>query len=1023
MGAEGAIAAAGTTLVDVALGTMEAVMVAVTATARAMWVAVGGFPGLLLTAATIILGNVLAQWIGGLDTASSALENHEALLQRIIDDYHKAAESADDFAKKALQSSTVQLLADELKLRQDLAKTQQGGDRMADGLAVVPELTGGTAQSQQRLAQVIALFQQGKLSAVDFKAALNDLATADPGLDKSIIAQLQNTADTAAKTELAIKKDQAALALIQGTATEAQRTLLGLADAAKAVSNAFDATAIGQFNDALEKLQGLAPDTKPSVKLQENLQSAQQDFKNALQAVKLNDEQTQEALKGAANIPGLTQAQMDAVKKAYAVYQEVVADLNARFTKAQNDAIPKDSSENLRQRIERVEGGGATRSGPGGRPSSSASGIGQFTEKTWLGLFDQVFPELIDMTREAKLAMRSQKAAADKMLDELIRQNQGILARAGIAPNDANTYLAHFLGGPQAVDMIRAGRTNPNQSAAALDPAAAAANPTVFFHRGANGRPDRSHPLTIAELEAWSNGKMGGGQAILANGQTKQEEFNAQFAEWIKALKDNTEAVKFGPREAFIQSKLSEQEKRAGAAGLTLSKDQRNQAVSAAGASFDAAEAEREKGLVAGLVVEINNLTKGEQSLTREQYIAAEATKDHVDVLTIQGEQYAKLKGQIYDLQAQQKAYNDVIGLGSQRKDLAGQVQAAFKDGDADKVRELQAEIADITAKLKSGLPDAIAFAKALGDHLLIATLDKLQGDLGKVKTTLTDTKSINQDLATGLSNAFKTSADALGKFIQGGLTLKGLFGAIGESFLNFAADFLEKIAQMILQQELLNLLQKSPIGGAISGAVNGIFGDAGSSAGLSTAGVTLSTAGTSLIAAATALTAAATALSVGAGIGSGISSAGSAVSGLGSLLSSFGGGGAAGAIDGIIGLLHGGGVVGAAGGQSRSVWPGVFANAGRMHAGGIAGLGTGEYAKILKQNEEVLTEDNPRHIFNQQGAGGGGGAPAKNDVKIVNMFDAASVLSEALNTTAGQKAIINHVRQNKRAIGQILAN
>ena len=115
---------------------------------------------------------------------------------------------------------------------------------------------------------------------------------------------------------------------------------------------------------------------------------------------------------------------------------------------------------------------------------------------------------------------------------------------------------------------------------------------------------------------------------------------------------------------------------------------------------------------------------------------------------------------------------------------------------------------------------------------------------------------------------------------------------------------------------------------------------------------------------------------------------------------------------------MHSGGVVGASGvgSGSRAVHPSIFANAARYHGGGIAGLQPGEYPAVLKEGEEILTETNPRHIANQ-GAGGG-----PSGTKVVNLFDAASFLSEALNSPVGEEAILNHVRANPAAFKQALS-
>jgi tape measure domain-containing protein len=122
-----------------------------------------------------------------------------------------------------------------------------------------------------------------------------------------------------------------------------------------------------------------------------------------------------------------------------------------------------------------------------------------------------------------------------------------------------------------------------------------------------------------------------------------------------------------------------------------------------------------------------------------------------------------------------------------------------------------------------------------------------------------------------------------------------------------------------------------------------------------------------------------------------------------------FGGGGVG------VGVAHTGGLVGP-GLSQRTVNPAIFAGAMRFHSGGIPGLRPNEVPTILERNEEVLTENDPRHIFN-----GGGATPAAGDTKIVNLFDAASFLDAALSSTVGEKAILNFVRANGAAFNGAL--
>ena len=93
-------------------------------------------------------------------------------------------------------------------------------------------------------------------------------------------------------------------------------------------------------------------------------------------------------------------------------------------------------------------------------------------------------------------------------------------------------------------------------------------------------------------------------------------------------------------------------------------------------------------------------------------------------------------------------------------------------------------------------------------------------------------------------------------------------------------------------------------------------------------------------------------------------------VSQLFSSLSGSGGGGGGGnflstAATWVTSLFHTGGVVGQSSGMSRAVSPAMWIGARAYHSGGIVGLAPRERPIIALDGEEVLREDNPRHIKN----------------------------------------------------------
>jgi hypothetical protein len=128
-------------------------------------------------------------------------------------------------------------------------------------------------------------------------------------------------------------------------------------------------------------------------------------------------------------------------------------------------------------------------------PSSSASGLGQFIDSTWLSTLRAHRPDLADQPDSALLALKSDPQLSREMTGAYAADNQAILAKAGVPVTDGNTYLAHFAGPGGAVKVLQA---DPNAPVGGiLGAGVVSANP---FLRG----------MTAGDLQAWAARKVGG---------------------------------------------------------------------------------------------------------------------------------------------------------------------------------------------------------------------------------------------------------------------------------------------------------------------------------------------------------------------------------------------------------------------------------------------------------------------------------------------------------------------------------
>lgn len=151
----------------------------------------------------------------------------------------------------------------------------------------------------------------------------------------------------------------------------------------------------------------------------------------------------------------------------------------------------------------------------GGDPSivnktTGAGGVFQFTPPTWAALA-KAHPELnLSPTgyKDPSAAGVQQQIAAMKTFTQ---ENAAALANNGIAVNDKNLYMAHFLGANGASQFIKAGSQNPDAVAAQMFPAAAKANPTIFY---ANG----TQPRTLSQVYSVLTKGYGDGLSINAPG-------------------------------------------------------------------------------------------------------------------------------------------------------------------------------------------------------------------------------------------------------------------------------------------------------------------------------------------------------------------------------------------------------------------------------------------------------------------------------------------------------------------------
>jgi hypothetical protein len=153
--------------------------------------------------------------------------------------------------------------------------------------------------------------------------------------------------------------------------------------------------------------------------------------------------------------------------------------------------------------------------------TSSAKGLYQFIDQTWLGTMKQEgaslgygkYADAITKNSDGRYTVEdpSARAAIMKLRSdpEVSAMMAGAFSRAnafkltgsiGRRPTEGELYIAHFLGPDGAGKMINAADSRPNANAAAIFPAAARANRSIFYDSSGSAR-------TVGEVYSRLTGK------------------------------------------------------------------------------------------------------------------------------------------------------------------------------------------------------------------------------------------------------------------------------------------------------------------------------------------------------------------------------------------------------------------------------------------------------------------------------------------------------------------------------------
>ena len=135
---------------------------------------------------------------------------------------------------------------------------------------------------------------------------------------------------------------------------------------------------------------------------------------------------------------------------------------------------------------------------------SSATGLGQFLDETWLDIIRAHRPDLAKGRSQAEiLELRRDAKIAREITARFTERNAGMLTKRGLPVTPGTLYLAHFAGGAGAVAILSA----TENADAALVMATADATGRTKREKIVKANPFLER-FTVADLRTWADRKM-----------------------------------------------------------------------------------------------------------------------------------------------------------------------------------------------------------------------------------------------------------------------------------------------------------------------------------------------------------------------------------------------------------------------------------------------------------------------------------------------------------------------------------
>lgn len=814
-----AIARAGTLGLAATVGGLRNVMLVTAGVARTMWAAIGGPIG----AAALAVSMIISGWSTSADKATIALETHEKHLQAVRTAYADVGEGVDDWAKK-IKGLT------ELDARQSVAKLEAQYEAALSGIARRARTIQNLVQQNMRagdvakgpyrdeineLNKLVKGFMEGNVELGEFKRALSDLAlkstssgVRDLAVDlNKIVDETDDAGKSVGDYAKALQQARAILKILTQGTDEASEATLELERSTDRSNATFGRTKLlKEYSDAIDELKGKIPSLSGEMK-------------------RLKDITELNATAWEAMSKAWKTGELDKIINVLTLWGKGMGDLAIAKNNAMLDSYGAANSD-VMKRIIAIEGG-QTGDGPN---TSSARGIGQFTNGTWLRYIDRLYPELRTLNETQKLSLRTSEEHAFKILEAFTRDNQTQLLQAGLSAGPAETYLAHFLGAGDATKVLKASMDTLVKDV--VQAQSIRANPAVF-----------KDGMTVRDLINWSQRKMRPAQGetdtriLRGNRDLVNAEIIArQDTEDGKRAAERQQAVAAAIRDARVENPfITKEELDKIAETETRLWNLRNPKV------------DREKNAAEENAFQIRQAELQTQKLEKQAAVEAALRSALLEKRQLLGETAALTEAETARITEQAAALwqannpryellrieEQISHLQSRRDELQKQRDLAIEMGDNGKAVSLKAEITEINGQLQTAAEKAIAMWAAIGGPEADAAIAKLktmgveikkgENQIGLFGLSMQTWQGVFDSAINGLVGAFDAMAQAIA---QG----ENAFQAFGKAVLQTLAQVLQQIAVAIIRMQILKMLQGfgGGIGQFATAALGGMTGHTG---------------------------------------------------------------------------------------------------------------------------------------------------------------------------------------------------